>query len=250
MWDDIQAAIPLGFLLSFMIGPVFFVLLETSAIKGFRAALVFDLGVIIADALFLTIAYFSSFQLLENLSNQPGLYVFGGVILLVYGITTFFKRATKKSDTNIKANKNDYLSLMIKGFLLNFINIGVLVFWLGIIIVVGPSLDNEPRRIVVFFSAMIGAYFVTDIFKILLAKQLKRKLTPKRIFLIKKGLGIILIICGLVLIVKGFLPKDRFNIEDGIERIDLGYSDAVPDESKRILILGGLSYKLGKNPNY
>ncbi|MEX0273390.1 MAG: LysE family transporter, partial [Flavobacteriaceae bacterium] len=56
MLEDIQAAIPLGFLLSFMIGPVFFVLLETSVIKGFRAALIFDLGVILADALFLLIA--------------------------------------------------------------------------------------------------------------------------------------------------------------------------------------------------
>jgi len=221
MWEDIQAAIPLGFFLSFMIGPVFFVLLETSAIRGFRAAIVFDLGVIIADALFLTIAYFSSFQLLENLSNQPGLYVFGGVILLIYGIMTFVKKPPKKLEPNIRSNKSDYLSLFIKGFLLNFINIGVLVFWLGIIIVVGPSLDNEPNRIIVFFSTMIGAYFITDIFKILLAKQLKRKLTPKRIHLIKKGLGVILIICGIVLIVKGFLPKDQFNIEDGIERIEL-----------------------------
>lgn len=71
MIEDIQAAIPLGFLLSFMIGPVFFVLLETSAIRGFRAAIVFDFGVILADIFFLAIAYFSSFQLLENLSNQP-----------------------------------------------------------------------------------------------------------------------------------------------------------------------------------
>lgn len=220
MLDDIQAAIPLGFLLSFMIGPVFFVLLETSAVKGFRAALVFDLGVILADMLFLTVAYFSSFQLLENLSNQPGLYVFGGVILLVYGITTYFKTEIKKDKPALRTKKNGYLSLFIKGFLLNFINIGVLVFWLGIIIVVGPSLNNDPNRILVFFATMLTAYLTTDIFKILLAKQLKRKLTYKRISQIKKGLGVILIICGLVLITKGFLPKDKFNIEKGIEKIE------------------------------
>ena len=74
MIDDIQAAIPLGFLLSFMIGPVFFVLLETSATKGFRAGVSLDIGVILADIVFLLIAYFSSFQLLENLSNEPGLF--------------------------------------------------------------------------------------------------------------------------------------------------------------------------------
>lgn len=220
MLDDIQAAIPLGFLLSFMIGPVFFVLLETSAVKGFRAALAFDLGVIFADVLFLVAAYFSSFQLLENLSNQPGLYVFGGVILLIYGITTYFKTDIKKDKPSLRTKKSDYLSLFVKGFLLNFINIGVLVFWLGIIIVVGPSLDNDPNRIMVFFATMLGAYLLTDIFKILLAKQLKRKLTHKLISQIKKGLGIILIICGLVLITKGFLPKDKFNIEKGIEKIE------------------------------
>ncbi|WP_086475602.1 MULTISPECIES: LysE family translocator [Arenibacter] len=219
MIEDIQAAIPLGFLLSFMIGPVFFVLLETSAIKGFRAALCFDLGVIIADIIFIIVAYFSSFQLLENLSNQPGLYVFGGVILLVYGLTNVLKKEAKHTPEKIRVTKGDYLSLFVKGFLLNFINIGVLVFWLGIIIVVGPSLDNEPKRIWTFFGAMIGALFVTDIFKILLAKQLRRKLTKRRIYLVKKALGIILILCGLVLIVKGFLPKDKLNIEQGIELI-------------------------------
>ena len=219
MMQDIQAAIPLGFLLSFMIGPVFFVLLETSATKGFRAALSFNLGVILADVLFLTIAYFSSFKLLENLSNQPGLYIFGGVILVVYGITTFFRKEPKDQARGLRSRTGGYIGLFIKGFLLNFINIGVLVFWLGVIIIVGPSLDNDPNRIVTFFSAMLAAYFVTDIFKILLAKQLKRKLTRKRIFLVKKVLGVILVICGLVLIVKGFLPKDKLTIEQGIELI-------------------------------
>lgn len=223
MIEDVRAAIPLGFLLSFMIGPVFFVLLETGATRGFRAAIAFDIGVIFADTLFVIIAYFSSFRLLENLSNQPGLFVFGGVILLIYGIFTFFKKPPVKKKSEVKFSKSDYFSLTVKGFLLNFINIGVLIFWLGIIIVVGPSLDNEPKRILVFFSAVLGSYFFTDILKILLAKQLKRKLTLKRIYYVKKALGIILIICGLVLIVKGFLPKDTFNIEEGIENIEFSY---------------------------
>ena len=79
MWEDIQAAILPGFILSFMIGPVFFVLLETSALKGFRAAIAFDLGVVVADVLFILAAYFSSFRLLENLSNQPGLLYLAGL---------------------------------------------------------------------------------------------------------------------------------------------------------------------------
>lgn len=218
MIEDIQAAIPLGFLLSFMIGPVFFVLLETSATKGFRAGVSLDVGVIFADFVFLLIAYFSSYQLLENLSNEPGLFVFGGMILLVYGIVLFVKKPKKKA--NLHATKGNYLGLFVKGFLLNFINIGVLAFWLGLIIVVGPSLDNEPNRMIVFFGTVILVYFATDLVKIILAKQLKRYLTQDRIVLIKKGLGIILVICGIVLITKGFLPKDRFDIQEEIEKIE------------------------------
>jgi len=221
MTEDIQAAIPLGFFLAFMIGPVFFVLLETSVTKGFRAAVVFDLGVILADIFFIAIAYFSSFQLLENLSNQPGLFVFGGTILTIYGIIIFIKKPLEKTNhpSELKFIKTNYLRLFVKGFLLNFINIGVLVFWLGVIIITGPSLENDINRFYIFFGTMVLAYFITDLFKILLAKQLKRKLTPNRILKIKKVLGLILIICGIVLIVKGFLPKDQLNPQDLIEEI-------------------------------
>ena len=221
MLEDIQAAIPLGFFLSFMIGPVFFILLETSIVKGFRAAVAFDLGVIVADIFFIFLAFFSSYQLLENLSNQPGLYIFGGTLLAVYGVIVFSKK-TKKSDleTNLKAPiKNNYLQLFMKGFLLNFINIGVLVFWLGIIIVVGPNLEGDVQRFLIFFGTLIIAYFFTDLIKILLAKRLKSYLTTGLILNIKKAIGILLLICGLTLITKGVLPKDKLNPTQIIEDI-------------------------------
>lgn len=221
MLEDIQAAIPLGIFLSFMIGPVFFILLETSIVKGFRAAVAFDLGVIVADIFFIFLAFFSSYQLLENLSNQPGLYIFGGTLLAVYGVIVFSKK-TKKSDleTNLKAPiKNNYLQLFMKGFLLNFINIGVLVFWLGIIIVVGPNLEGDVQRFLIFFGTLIIAYFFTDLIKILLAKRLKSYLTTGLILNIKKAIGILLLICGLTLITKGVLPKDKLNPTQIIEDI-------------------------------
>lgn len=221
MIEDVQAAIPLGFFLAFMIGPVFFVLIETSITKGIRAAIVFDAGVIIADIIFIAVAYFSSFQLLENLSNQPGLYVFGGTILATYGLIIFIKKPNQKEIENQFNNtfKVNYLELFIKGFLLNFINIGVLVFWLGVVIVTGPNFENDINRFVVFFSTLMIAYFITDLLKIVLAKQLKKKLTPRIIIKTKKILGALLIICGLTLITKGFLPKDKLNPQTIIEDI-------------------------------
>lgn len=220
MLADIQAAIPLGFFLAFMIGPVFFIILETSITKGFRAAVVFDLGVIFSDLLFVLLAYFSSYQLLENLSNQPGLYVFGGTLLTAYGIITFLKKNKDKQDkSTIIPEKINYVELFVKGFLLNAINIGVLVFWLGLIIVVGPNLNGNPKRFFLFFSVLLLTYFITDVFKIILSKRLKKKLTPPIIQNLKKTVSAIIIICGIVLIIKGFLPKEQLNPSDIIKEI-------------------------------
>ena len=49
MINDILAGLPWGLFLCFMVGPVFFILLETSITKGFRAAIVFDFGVVLGD---------------------------------------------------------------------------------------------------------------------------------------------------------------------------------------------------------
>lgn len=72
--------------------PVFFVLLETGALKGFRAAFVFDLGVIVGDVFFILVAYFSTNQILEKLKDDPGLFIFGGAILLSYGVISYVKQ--------------------------------------------------------------------------------------------------------------------------------------------------------------
>ena len=56
--DLIAKGVVTGFILSIMIGPVFFVLLETSIRKGIRAAIAFDLGVILNDIVYIGIAFF------------------------------------------------------------------------------------------------------------------------------------------------------------------------------------------------
>lgn len=224
MLQDILSGIPIGIFLSFMIGPVFFVLLETSVIKGFRAALVFDLGVVIADIIFIVVAYFSSYKLIQSIKNDPAIYIFGGILMLTYGVISFLKtrRAIRDFDDSIVVEivKKNYLSLFTKGFLLNFINVGVLLFWFLILITIGPKLQLDASRMITFFSAVIGAYLVVDIGKILLAKQLKHKLTPANILKIKKGISILLIVFGFLLMMQGWFPGDQKLAKEVLEKID------------------------------
>lgn len=224
MINDILSGIPWGIFLSFMIGPVFFILLETSIIKGFRAALFFDLGVVTGDIIFIAIAYLGSFRLIQSLKDKPALFIFGGILMLAYGIISFIslrkekKINTKEIDKEIL--KKDYFSLFIKGLFLNIINIGVLGFWLAVIISVGPKLEMQTSRMMTFFSTVIITYLLVDCIKILLAKQLKSKMTPSNILRIKKGISIVLMVFGLVLIVQGWFPKEKEMVKQAFERIE------------------------------
>ena len=224
--NDILSAIPLGFFLSFMLGPVFFILLETSVVKGFRAAIIFDTGVVLADIVFITIAFFSSYRLIQSIKDDPALFIFGGLVMLTYGIISFINN--RKEAKKIKLDeidptelaKTNYLSLFIKGFFLNFINIGVLGFWLAILITIGPQLELKTSRMLTFFSTLIVTYFVTDIFKILLAKQLRSKLNPKNILLVKKIISIVLIVSGIFLLSQGWFPKEQKIVNKAFEELE------------------------------
>lgn len=226
MLNDILSAIPWGILLAFTIGPVFFVLLETAISKGFRAAMVLDSGVVFADLIFVLIAYFSTNQILEKLKDDPGLFVFGGAIMLSFGIISYVKEKRsflKKieeelGEDNINIPKNNYVGLFFKGFFLNFINIGVLGFWMGIIIVFAPKMNMETNRIVIFITTIIVTYILIDILKINVAKQLKSRLTAHNIYKIKRVISVILMIFGSFLMVQGFFPKEKEMIKEKIEQ--------------------------------
>jgi threonine/homoserine/homoserine lactone efflux protein len=224
MINDILSGIPWGIFLSFMIGPVFFILLETSIVKGFRAALTFDLGVVLADIIFITIAYIGSYRLITSIKDNTALFMFGGIVMLAYGVISYIGlHKEKKVDTHKIDNeiiRKDYLGLFIKGFFLNIINIGVLGFWLAIIISVGPKLEMQMSRMITFFATVIITYLLVDSVKIVLAKQLKSKMTPTNILKIKKGISIVLMIFGVVLITQGWFPKEKEKLKDVLERID------------------------------
>ncbi|WP_338406974.1 LysE family transporter [uncultured Flavobacterium sp.] len=224
MINDILSGIPWGIFLSFMIGPVFFILLETSIVKGFRAALVFDLGVVLGDIVFITIAYIGSYRLITSLKDNSSLFMFGGILMLSYGVISYIGlHKEKKIDTNKIDNeiiRKNYFGLFVKGFFLNIINIGVFGFWLAIIISIGPKLEMQTSRMMTFFTTVIMSYLFVDCIKIVLAKQLKTKMTPTNTLKIKKGISVVLMVFGVILITQGWFPNEKEKLKDVLERID------------------------------
>ena len=219
--QDILAAIPWGFLLAISIGPGFFVLLETSITKGFKAAFTLDCGIIFSDIIFIFITYFASNQILAQFKDNPNLYIVGGLIMSVYGLISYVqirKKFVIDEERDIDdIPKNNYFRLFFKGFFLNIINVGILGFWMMVIITQGPRLQMIPFRVLTFFSATLFFYLVIDVAKIILAKQLKHRLTPVNIYKIKRVISFILIIFGVFFLLQGVFPGFKEKVVHEIE---------------------------------
>ena len=201
---NVLTPITVGFFTAFIMGPVFWVLLETSITKGLKAAVAFDLGVMFADVCFIGVCYLGSFQLLEEDQNKQGLFVLGGTILLLYGLFSWINRNKKSKDQpEIHESKENYFGLAAKGFAINILNVGVFIFWGGVTIVSSPASGKSFTSFVLFFSIVLLSYFITDLLKISVANRFKSLLTGKGIVIVNSVVSLILIVSGLVLILKG-----------------------------------------------
>ena len=201
---NVLTPITVGFFTAFIMGPVFWVLLETSITKGFKAAVAFDLGVMLADVCFIGVCYLGSFQLLEEDQNKQGLFVLGGTILLLYGLFSWINRNKKSKDQpEIQESKENYFGLAAKGFAINILNVGVFIFWGGVTIVSSPASGKSFTSFVLFFSIVLLSYFITDLLKISVANRFKSLLTGKGIVIVNSIVSLILIVSGVVLILKG-----------------------------------------------
>ncbi|MAL60549.1 LysE family translocator [Aureisphaera sp. CAU 1614] len=231
MFDGLLYAALYGFLLAFAIGPVFFTLIETSITKGFKAGLFFDLGAQTADIIFILIAYFSTSKILERVKDDPGLLIFGGAVLIAYGIISYIR--TAKSFIKIVREhyavnvKKDLGGLFLKGFLLNFVNFGVLAGWIGTIIMAN-ALTTSENGVFFFLATVLATFFLTDLLKIFLAKKLKSKMTPRFIYKTKKWVSILILIFGVMMLLQGVFPDE---VQKGLDRIP-NASDKIENMTK------------------
>jgi threonine/homoserine/homoserine lactone efflux protein len=219
MFDGLLYAVLYGVILAFMVGPVFFTLIETSITKGFRAGLFFDLGAITADIIFILIALYGTSKILEKVKDDPGLLIFGGVILIAYGVISYIR--TAKSFIKIVREhyavkvKKDLGGLFLKGFLLNFVNFGVLAGWIATIIMAN-ALTSSDKGVLLFLATVLVTFFLTDLAKISLAKKLKSRLTPRFVYKTKKWISILIIGFGALLLFEGIFPDE---VQRGLDRI-------------------------------
>ncbi|MEY4929375.1 MAG: hypothetical protein RI909_99 [Bacteroidota bacterium] len=194
----------LGVVLTFLIGPVFFTIIQTSVEKGFRNGVLVSLGVSFSDVLYVAICYFGLVQFINNPDFRFYLAYAGGGILILFGLYHLFIKSKRKMTATLEASSREKKKMyryFVKGFIINGMSPMVLIFWIGAISI--ASLDFGYKKgfeFFVFFATVLGTVLSTDILKAFLADKLRTLITHRFMVIINVVVGICLIIFGVRLI--------------------------------------------------
>jgi len=188
----------LGFILAFLIGPVFFALIRVSLEKGVKSASIFAAGTAMSDILALCLAYFLMAGFSENPHYKAILGWTGGIIMIIFGVVDIVKKPIKSTGDTIISNR--WYSLFLKGFILNLVNPFVYIFWVGIVasLSIDKALDGNDHFILLL--SMIITVYLTDLLKAWMAFRISYLITDKTLLLLSRILGIGMIAFGLRLI--------------------------------------------------
>lgn len=209
----IFGAIGYGLLLSVMVGPAFFILIETSIVRGIKAGLFLDLGVLISDLVYISIAFFGYQHVSDMMEseNRFVLKIIGGGFFMAFGLATFLKKKVKLPEKKlVKAEDlpaSNYLMTFLKGFTINFLNPGVLFYWFTLISIVPEAPAklglSHDQNVLIYISIILVTFFTVDVLKVIGAKKLKDILIPEWIRVLNLILGVILLLFGTLFLIQG-----------------------------------------------
>ena len=208
----IYQAIVIVLLLTFSFGPAFFALINTGIKFGYRTGSFLALGVVMSDfflcLLVCLLVHFGMANLLHSEKAQTFFAIIGGIILIVFG-AFFFKKQPVKTDEIIDIeNQLPSPKLMfLKGFFLNLFNPTVWLLWLANVTAISKTLEYSLPKMILFFSIVLGAVLLVELFKVKLAGKIKNYLTDKIMTIVNYITGTALMIFGLILIYNNYFNK-------------------------------------------
>lgn len=178
-----------------------FAIIRYSINQGYRAGLSFVLGVSISDLLYVVLVNVAS-GLLDSLRDHQTLIGYIGSVLLIYmGAVGLFKKIKirRGSQKVLTVSSKDHFKIWLSGFLMNTLNPGVIIFWLG---VGAASTGYQTEHRMVMYLTCLAFTLSADVLKVFLAHKIREKLTLRNTIYLNRLSGLFILIGGLVLLVK------------------------------------------------
>jgi threonine/homoserine/homoserine lactone efflux protein len=202
MMEAVLKGLALGFVLALSVGPIIFTIIKQSLDNGHKGGFSFVAGVWISDILLVVLSNTLTELVQTLLEHTKAIALGGGGFLIAMGVFfIFFKKVTVATDGGGSAarfRKRDAARIFASGFIINTLNPGVILFWLGNATVL--SLNHTLQERIIIFSVCLLVNMSADVGKVMMADKLRPKLTFRTLSIINKIAGIILIGFGVALL--------------------------------------------------
>jgi len=206
--DTVWEGLKLGLLLTVMIGPIFFAIVQASVEEGFLAGATVALGIWVSDILYILFVYTGIAYAAELIKNQTfnlTTSLLGAAILIAFGLGTFFTKPREFEAVSGLPIGHSYISLFAKGFLINTVNPFTIFFWFSVTSTMIVNDSFNLNQAFLFFGTIMLTIIITNLLQSLLAKKISERLTPQHLSYMRKITGVLLILFGIGLLVRIFL---------------------------------------------
>lgn len=188
-----------GLLLSIFVGATFFMLIETSMTRGFRAALWFDLGVVTSDASIIVAVYFFASWIDRMIIKNEYFNIIGGIIFIAFGLNYIFSRSKNDSEPVVR-KKN--VRLFLNGYLINLLNPAVALFWLGTMAISISKFKYSGTEVLMHYGTALIVMSSIDVIKAYFSYKLSTFIHSKILRIIYICSGLLMVGLGIFFIIK------------------------------------------------
>ncbi len=195
MIEILLNGIQLGIVLTFLIGPVFFTILQTSVERGFWVGVLVALGVSLSDIVYVVICYFGLSSFVADPKHTAFMGYVGGSILIAFGVYHLLFKNRRKDFGNLgMVPERKPLTYLAKGFIINIMSPMVPLFWVGAAGIATIDFGyTSVSTFGIFFAGVLGTVLGTDIVKAYLSGKLRSFITRRSLLIMNVAVGIALI---------------------------------------------------------
>jgi threonine/homoserine/homoserine lactone efflux protein len=212
MIEAILKGLALGIVLALSVGPIIFTIIKQSITVGHKGGFCFVAGVWLSDIILVVLSNVFTEWVTRLLKYQKMIGYGGSTFLIAMGIYFFFFKKVHLKSTG-GPEHTDHLStgemirIFASGFIINTLNPGVLIFWLGNATVL--ALTHTMKERIIIFSVCLLINMGADVGKVMMAGNLRKKLTVHNLSIINKISGAILVAFGIALLYGIIFLKHR-----------------------------------------
>ena len=196
--DAILKGFLVGLFMAISVGPTLFAIIKYSLNFSYKAGLAFVLGVSISDIIYVLIANMAA-SWLRYLEPYERHIAFGGAVaLMTIGLWGLLKKLKPKrpSSVQIAISHGDLAKIWLSGFLVNTLNPGVLITWLGAVTI---TANTTGFYRFILFGVALAVILSIDFSKVFLADRIKRLLTVRKVIYVQRFSAACILLIGLAL---------------------------------------------------